>query len=1322
VGRPFAATPAGARSLVRVHRLPVDVMKHFASAIIRTLGGEWMTPLRLTAISIAAILGAGSASLRLVGQPQRTSTAPRLTIRQDVRAGTISVYRAGQRAPIVQQNARPDERPYLHPIAAPDGAGVATEASPSHHPHQTGLYWGFTRLNGRDYFHNRAGDYWRRVSAAVVPSKDGEDDGAVRWQTVYDLLDEKGSPVLTETERWSMRDERGTFVLDLEWRGRAHRDVTIGKYDYGGLFLRMPWKAGIEGEVVNAARERGARAEGRRATWIDVAMKVDGRKDLLHVAMFDHPDNANYPQAWRVDDQLGVGSARTREADWKIASGDTEVIRHQFVIYTGELNDIEIANAWNAFTGNRSTTALWTVAQREGRLAKFLTPDQAVAQMTTIDGYRVNAWAGEPMLVQPMAFCWDDRGRLWVAENRDYESRVGGFSNAGNSRILILEDTNRDGVADSRKVFMEGIVFPAAIAVGFDGVFVGAPPNLLFIPDRDRDDKADVADIEVRLTGWGIRDRHETLNSLHWGPDGWLYGLQGFATESRVRKPQGKGRLYKHREPFPDDVPGREGIPINGGVWRYHPTKDVFEVVAHGFSNPWGIDYDSKGQLLISACVIPHLFHVIPGGIYHRQGGQHFNPYVYADLQTIADHRHRSAHGGARVYQSDAFPSSQLGRIFMANIHEHAVLSDVLERKGSGFTARHGDDFMLANNAQWIGFSLEIGPEGDLYVLDWHDADICGMEVINQETGRIFRIAPVKSLAADWPDRYADLRTLTDARLVELQTSVSDWHARRARLILQHRAASGALKSDTHDALRRLVTSTTNADWRLRALWALHVTGGWSKDALIGLLTDKDEHVRAWAVQLLAEDRQPGPRALDVFQTMARDDQSPVVRLYLASALQRLDPSARWPIASGLIARREDNADHNLPTMVWLGVEPLVAENPAMALDRASNAGMPSIARFIARRLVDADALDPLVAAIAKQPPAEVSLLEGMRDGLQGRYDVAAPSSWQPVLARLKRSDPKLASLAADISQQFGDTEATLRNVAIVRDKAAPIDDRRRALQLLAAGRRPQLAAEIPAVLAEEPLRVDSIRAIAAFDDDALGRLLISKYASFNSAEKREAIQTLASRGRYGRMLTDALASDTVPRRDIPPHLARQLRRVVGTRFADVYGPVETDATAAKLERSYAKYRALLTDDALSAANVSKGRTTFQQTCGACHRLYGQGGQIGPDLTGSNRANLDYLLSNVLNPNADVAEAYKMVMIVTRDGRTLAGNVVAETDRQVTLRMVGRDNVAVNKSDIQSREATSASMMPPGLFDGLSDREVVDLVGFLRSVEPGKSR
>jgi putative membrane-bound dehydrogenase-like protein len=568
--------------------------------------------------------------------------------------------------------------------------------------------------------------------------------------------------------------------------------------------------------------------------------------------------------------------------DWKILKGDTEVIKHGFVIYTGELDNLALTEQWKKYVGDESmysTAVLWEIAQKEGYQAKFLTAEEQVEEMIIVDGYEANAWASEPMITQPMAFCWDDKGRMWVAENRDYENRGEGFSGSGDSRILIIEDTDRDGKADKRTVFAEGIPFPSALAVGFGGVFVGAPPNLLFIPDSNQDDKAEMADVKVLLTGWGIQDRHETINSLQWGPDGWLYGLEGFATPSKIHKPVGIGKLYKHNEPFPEDLLEADGVDIDGGVWRYHPIKDRFEVVAHGFSNPWGIDYDAKGRLFISACVIPHLFHVIPGGIYHRQGGQHFNPYVYDDIKTIVDHRHRSAHGGARIYQSDAFSKDQQGRIFMANIHEHAVLSDELNPKGSGFVASHGEDFLLANNAQWVGFSMEIGPEGGLYVLDWHDASICGNEVAHKETGRIYRMTPKVSLAKEWKGRYDDLGQFSDVDLADLQVSPSDWHSRRARLILQYRSASGDIDKNAKGRLIGIYQSATNVDHRLRALWTLHITNSISQNQLEDALDDKDEFIRAWAVQMLAEDNKVSNTALAKFETMAELDPSATVRL-----------------------------------------------------------------------------------------------------------------------------------------------------------------------------------------------------------------------------------------------------------------------------------------------------------------------------------------------------------------------------------------------------------------------------------------------------------
>jgi putative membrane-bound dehydrogenase-like protein len=1236
-----------------------------------------------------------------------------LSLVQNEAEGTISVVRKGETEPILIQHAKEGFRPYIHPILAPDGKGIMTEYSPGHHKHQTGLYWGLTRVNGRDYFHNPQGDYWKKVALNIL-EETGE---RVMWQTIYQLLDSLGNPVLEETQNWSLSEINGEYTLDLEWKGEAKTKVTIGKYDYGSLFVRMPWKEGIDGEIINAARQKNAQAEGQPSMWINVGMTVEGREDRANVALFDHPENRGYPNKWRVDGQLGVGPSFTRDGDWVIEQGKTETLKLRLLVYTGEANDLKLTESWGKFSGREGmygTTELWGLAQEEGRNAKFLTAQEAVDAMTVKAGYKVNVWASEPMMTQPMAFCWDDRGRLWIAENKDYESRGHGFSNSGDSRILILEDTDGDGVADSQKVFMEGLAFPAALAVGFDGVFIGAPPNLIFVPDKNGDDKADLDKIEILLTGWGIRDRHETLNSLHWGPDGWLYGLQGFATPSKIRKPKGEGdaKLYYHKDPFPEDLLEKDGVDINGGVWRYHPVKDRFEVVAHGFSNPWGIDYDAKGQLFMSACVIPHLWHVIPGGIYHRQGGQHFNPFVYEDIKTIANHSHRSAHGGARVYQSDAFPKEEQGRIFMANIHEHGVLSDILTPKGSGFEGKHGDEFMMANNAQWVGFSMEIGPDGGLYALDWHDADICGQEVLNEKTGRIFRIMPEKSLSQNFPGRYTDLNKMTDAQLVALQTNPSDWHARRARGILQKRAVNKKLQPGTHAALKSIFTKDKNPDWRLRAMWTLHQTGGFTEKELINSLADKDQYVRAWSIQLLCEDMKPSSEALAKFKSMAKSDPSPVVRLYLAAAMQRVPTSEKWAIAGSLLQHAEDEKDHNLPKMLWYGIEPLFSGSPDQFLQLATGSKLSFVTQNIARRAVDGNQMEKLVTLIGKGGPNSELLMAGMLSGMEGRTDLKSPANWKTVAATLQKSGGKKQALAQEISGLFGDTEATQKAFATLKNKSLPTDQRRKALQTLTAQQQKGLLAEIPELLKESALRKDAIRSIAAFDNESLGKLLLEGYSKFSPDEKLEAMQTLSSRARYGNLLTQQLKSKKIAKSEVPANVARQLLRVVGSGFIEVWGPIESVPSN---KAAYDKYRAMISPEAIKSADLNSGKRIFAKSCGSCHKMYGEGGILGPDLTGSNRSDPEYIFMNVLEPSAEIQDDYKMVVINTRDGRTYSGNIIAENDRQLTMRIVGQDQLIINKSAILSREVTDVSMMPSGLFENLTQAEIVNLIGYLKT-------
>jgi putative membrane-bound dehydrogenase-like protein len=578
--------------------------------------------------------------------------------------------------------------------------------------------------------------------------------------------------------------------------------------------------------------------------------------------------------------------------------------------------------------------------------APFLKPAEAVAKMAIPEGFEVSVFASEPDIAEPIAFCFDDRGRMWVAENFNYRTRREHTSEQV-SRIQILEDTDGDGVFDQKKTFTDSLTFTSGLALGFGGVFVGSPPNLSFIPDADGDDQPD-GPPQVLLDGWGINDRHETLNSFIWGPDGWLYGCHGVFTQSQVGKPG-------------DDASKRQFI--DGGIWRYHPTKKKYEVFARGLSNPWGFDFDDHGQGFATCCVIPHLFHVVQGGIYHKQSRPHVNPFVYDDIKTIRDHTHLSAHGGARIYLADAFPAKYRNRLFMCNIHEHAVLTDILEPRGSSFVGKHGDDFMPTNDLAWVGFSVEIGPEGGVYLLDWHDTDVCGNAINFPNSGRIYRITHHSAGPIERPQ----LRSLSDEQLVAMQMHSNDWYVRQARLLLDSRAAAGILDKPTvHAELNKLMDAAPTSAKRLRALWALYVTDGLGHDRLASLLQHEDPYVRGWAIQLLCEDseinsfqvaaRSDSPlvssEILDRFASLADDDSSPIVRLYLASAIGRMPFQQRWPILAKLVAHEQDADDPNLPRMYWFALEPMVPDHPEQSIELAVRGKIPALQEFVARRLV----------------------------------------------------------------------------------------------------------------------------------------------------------------------------------------------------------------------------------------------------------------------------------------------------------------------------------------------------------------------------------
>jgi putative heme-binding domain-containing protein len=502
---------------------------------------------------------------------------------------------------------------------------------------------------------------------------------------------------------------------------------------------------------------------------------------------------------------------------------------------------------------------------------------------------------------------------------------------------------------------------------------------------------------------------------------------------------------------------------------------------------------------------------------------------------------------------------------------------------------------------------------------------------------------------------------------------------------------------------------------RLRALWTLHVSKSISTSELRELLLDKDQYVRAWAIQLLTEDQNSSETSLSAFNKMAQTETSPVVRLYLASALQRITPKDRWPILEGLLTFSEDLTDPNIPFMLWFGLEPLVAPNPDRALALASKCKIPIINEKIARRLVDGGQVKSLVSGIAKYKSVQKDLLQGMLAGLESGSDIKAPLNWPEVYQSISRN-PALRDLASQIAEKFGNIEIVKKQLATLKNPNAPALDRQKALKALAANQRVELIALLPDLLEDHDLRNEAIRAIASFDKKELGQVLMSKYETFSREDKQTTIQTMASRPDYGWQLASMLKENRIPKKDIPAYVAVQLKRVVGNGFVEIWGPI--DEITSDKQTQLKKYQRILNEKDLASASPHDGLLVFQRTCGACHKMHGEGGIIGPDLTGSNRTNIPYLLSNILDPSGDIQDDYKMVVITTQDGRTHTGNIIAQNNRTLTLRTVTDEALAINKSEIQSQEQTSNSLMPEGLLNMLTETEVLNLVAFLRHLEP----
>jgi putative heme-binding domain-containing protein len=962
-----------------------------------------------------------------------------------------------------------------------------------------------------------------------------------------------------------------------------------------------------------------------------------------------------------------------------------------------------------------------------------LSPAEAIKKMTVPEGFSVELVAGEPDIVNPVAMTFDERGRIWITESLEYPRRAAG---PGRDRIKILEDTDGDGKADKFTIFAEGLNIPSGIAVGHGGVWVANSPDILFYkigPDGKAAGKP-----EVVVTGFGRSDTHELPNSLTWGPDGWLYGLNGVFNPSHV-KHNGKDFVF------------------TCALFRIHPKTREFQLFCEGTSNPWGIAWDTEGSAFVSACVIDHLWHLTETGYYLRQGGPY--PPCTWPLGSIVKHRHqKAAYCGIHFFDSDAYPPQYREKLYMGNIHGNCINCDELTRDGSSYFAKPRPDFLSANDAWFMPVSQKTGPDGCLYVLDWYDRYHCYQDAnrdpagIDRLRGRLYRIRYKNTPRAP----KFDLTKETDEQLIERLHSRNVFFRDLAQRILCERS-----NAETRTKLEKLVLDDkAPRKARMHALWALIGSGPLDPTFHQRLLSHRDAGYRAWGVRAagnmgkgvgLASGAGPevplGSRhllaAIQSRVLALAHDSSPDVQLQVAIAARKIQGNnAISTLLEVLSACGEDKL---IPVIVWQNLHPLLEDQAEQFLQIAAKMDgrrSPALARMmprvvervLGRRKMEPRLLVTLFRLLTEGKTADTRAAGLCLGVLAGKVQTGEIHGEQMKTLR-QQFAPQLRQLLADSSPRPLRMEAALLAASLnepmgreivrqcYRDKGQPEGVRLRALEALIAARDESVLNAAADLLADRkanalPFRAQVLAALGKLNDKRVSTTILDAYERMEPDLQPKAIELLTQRPIWGKQLLQAIADKKIPAAALN---VNQVRKLLASKDAElvkqikaIWGTVREgrDPQREKLVKDMGDFLRKNRGDARA------GMVVFKNLCGQCHKIHGEGTEVGPDLTGNGRASFEQLLSNVFDPSLVIGAAYQATTVQTKKGRTLSGLVVEDNKQRVVLKVQGGKLETVPRDDIEEISVSPVSLMPEGIEKQLKPKEIADLFAFLALDKP----
>ncbi len=937
-----------------------------------------------------------------------------------------------------------------------------------------------------------------------------------------------------------------------------------------------------------------------------------------------------------------------------------------------------------------------------------LSPAEAIKKMKVPEGFSVELVAAEPDIVNPVAMTFDERGRVWITESLEYPRASAG---PGRDRVKVIE-IGPDGKAAKITVFAEGLNIPSGIAVGHGGVWVANSPDILFYkigPDGKAAGKP-----EVVVTGFGRTDTHELPNSLVWGPDGWLYGLNGVFNYSHVRH---RGKDYR----------------FTCAMFRIHPKTREFQLFCEGTSNPWGIAFDPEGSAFVSACVIDHLWHLTETGYYHRQGGP-YPPFTWV-LGSIVHHRHqKAAYCGLHYFDSDAYPKEYRDRLYMGNIHGGCINVDVLKRNGSTYSASPAPDFLTANDQWFMPVAQKTGPDGCLYVLDWYDRYHCYQDAnrdpkgIDRTHGRLYR---VHYKGAPRGGAFnLNLAAESDDRLIERLTSPNIYFRDLAQRLLTERATR-----QVRAKLQKVILDEkVPRKGRMHALWAL--IGGGNLDPAFHqkLLAHDDPGYRAWAVRaagnmgkVTAEIRE---RIVELAKDKSRD-----VQLQVCIAAGKLEGVQPIPVLIEALANCGD--DPLIPGIVWQNLSPLLdGRMRELRLVVSKRAKTPNLARILpylvdrvlGTRKPSPDAISDLFglvkAGTRDDEEAERVLFDRLTKKLQnGELSPSTvngidPTLLEEALEALKKPRSPMKVEAALLGSLLHKPAALQETRGMLADSRQPENVRLRALEALVAVRDENVLKGAGELLSREKglsvaFRGQILAALGKLNDDKVASVVLADYPKMEPDLAPRAVELLTQRHNWAKALMKAIADKKVPASAVN---VNQVRRLLASKDAELVKLVRTHWGTLRQERNPQREQVVSQmRDLLSRTkgDATRGVAVFTKLCAQCHKIHGEGVEVGPDITSNGRSSFEQLLSNVFDPSLLIGPGYQAVNVVTLKGRTLTGLLVEDSPARVVLKIQGGKQEVVARKEIESVDVSKLSLMPEDVEKQLKPQEIADLFAFL---------